>query len=345
MSSAIAALPAAVRAFFDAPNIAPNRGGGMSFPRQVVPGRVYLVTRRCTQRQFLLRPDDETNNAFIYCLAYAARKTSVGVVAFIANSNHYHAVVVDTLGAIPQFLEVFHKLLAKHQNVLRGRWENFWSSEQTSLVELVNPEDVFAKILYTLTNPVKDHLVEKAHHWPGASSRLATLSNKVLTARRPRRFFRVEGAMPMTLNLRCVRAPGFESFSQDSYHSTLSKALAKVEADAAAERRRTGRKVLGRQGVLRQRPTDRPQSREPRRVLNPTIAARDKKPRIEAIRSMKRFRAAYALELDGWHDGKLVTFPFGTYWLKRHARVDCHHPPLTDEKPQPLDPAKLLEFF
>ena len=28
-------------------------------PRQVLPGQFYMVTRRCTQRQFLLRPDRE----------------------------------------------------------------------------------------------------------------------------------------------------------------------------------------------------------------------------------------------------------------------------------------------
>ena len=125
----------------------------MSFPRQVIPGRAYLVTRRCTQRQFLLRPDPQTNNAFVYCLGYAALKAQLDIVAFIANSNHYHAVVVYPHGNIPKFLEVFHKLMAKHQNALRGCWENMWSSEQTSLVALVGPEDTMAKVTYTLTNP------------------------------------------------------------------------------------------------------------------------------------------------------------------------------------------------
>jgi len=37
-------------------------------PRPVLPRQFYLITRRCTQRQLLLRPDRETNNAFTYCL-------------------------------------------------------------------------------------------------------------------------------------------------------------------------------------------------------------------------------------------------------------------------------------
>jgi|SRR5215510_6464258 len=41
-------------------------------PRQVLPRRFYLITRRCAPRQFLLRPDAATNNAFLYCLIDAA---------------------------------------------------------------------------------------------------------------------------------------------------------------------------------------------------------------------------------------------------------------------------------
>ena len=46
---------------------------GMSLPRAIVPGRRYMITRRCSERRFFMRPDRETNNAFIYCLALAAR--------------------------------------------------------------------------------------------------------------------------------------------------------------------------------------------------------------------------------------------------------------------------------
>ena len=47
----------------------------MSLPREVLPGRTYMVTRRCSERRFFLRPDHATNNAFIYCLAMAAART------------------------------------------------------------------------------------------------------------------------------------------------------------------------------------------------------------------------------------------------------------------------------
>jgi biotin-(acetyl-CoA carboxylase) ligase len=54
-------------------------------------------------------------------------------------------------------------MLARSQNALRGRWENFWSSEQVCVVRLVNREDVIAKLVYTATNPVKDGLVDRVY--------------------------------------------------------------------------------------------------------------------------------------------------------------------------------------
>jgi putative transposase len=135
----------------------------MSLPRPVLSGRFYLVTRRCTQRQFLLRPDAETNNAFLYCLIEAAQRCEITVLLPCAMSNHHHTVIFDRWGRYPEFVEHFHKMLARSQNALRGRWENFWSSEQVCVVHLVEREDVMNKLVYTATNPVKDHLVERVH--------------------------------------------------------------------------------------------------------------------------------------------------------------------------------------
>src|SRR6185503_6749598 len=99
----------------------------MTLSRDVLPGRSYMLTRRCTQRQFLMRPDPETNNAFIYCLAVAAQRFSIEVNYTLAESNHHHTGIHDARGNYPEFLELIHKLFAKCQNVHRGRWENFWA--------------------------------------------------------------------------------------------------------------------------------------------------------------------------------------------------------------------------
>lgn len=286
--------------------------------RPVHPGETYLFTRRCTQRQLLMRPDKETNNAFIYCLAVAVERTGVQLYFTLANGNHHHTGGQDTQGNYPEFLELFHKLFAKCQNALHGRWENFWAAEQASAVRLEEPGDVLDKMIYALTNPVKDHLVEKASDWPGVSSLQALLTGKELTAYRPKHFFRDDGSMPAKVTLKFHRPKGYEHLTQEQFAALVMARIAEVERKAREERR--GGRVLGVKAILRQRPTDRPEPQEPRRQLIPRVAARNKWRRIEALLRNKVFLAAYAKARDAFKRGvPNVLFPEGTYWLARFA--------------------------
>ena len=68
-------------------------GGAMTAPRRIVEGEFYLVTRRTLLRTYLLRPHPEVNRMFEYCLAEAAKKHGIELIAWCAMSNHYHAVI------------------------------------------------------------------------------------------------------------------------------------------------------------------------------------------------------------------------------------------------------------
>jgi REP element-mobilizing transposase RayT len=291
----------------------------MTLPRQIIAGRFYMVTRRCTQRQFLLRPDRETNNAFIYCLAEAAQRFDIDVLLCCAMANHHHTVIYDRHGVVPAFTEHFHKMFAKSQNALRGRWENFWSSEQVCTVHLVDAADVMRKLVYTATNPVKDRLVERVHHWPGVNGLAALLGQRPLHATRPRHFFRSQGRMPEAVTLRLEIPP--ELGAPASLLAELRQQVAAAEAAVAAERKRTGAGVMGRRAVLRQSWRDSPGSREPRRTLRPQIAARSQWTRIEALQRNREFITAYRAARERWLFGKPIAFPVGTYWLRRFAHV------------------------
>jgi putative transposase len=283
-----------------------------------------MITRRCTQRQFLMRPDRETNNAFVYCLAVAAQRCGIRVIFTTAMSNHHHTGIEDPEGNYPAFLEHFHKLFAKCQNALRGRWENFWSSEQTSVVRLVDADDIVDKMVYALTNPVKDKLVEKVHHWPGASSLDALMHGKPLVASRPRHFFRDDGGMPDVVSLSISRPTPFKDLSQDEFVTMIDDRIRAVEEATADERRLTGVQVVGRRGVLTQDWNAHPTSREPRRELNPHVAARSKWSRIEALLRNRAFRDAYIAARESFVAGvRNVVFPAGTYWLRRFVQATC----------------------
>jgi hypothetical protein len=302
----------------------------MSMPRAVIPGRCYLVTRRCSERRFFLRPDQATNNAFKYCLALAARKTGVSMIGVGVVSNHWHGVVVDKRGHLPQFLEHFHKLLAKHQNAHRGRWEAFWASEQTSVVELVRPEDVMAKLVYAIANPVSSHLVDKVHHWPGVESLTAIDQDIPLVATKPLRFFDQNNKkLPELLELRFERAPGFEHLSHDEYTKLLRDEVAKAEKAAADERHDLDITIVGRAAVLKQHWNAKPSSREPRRGMSPRVACKNKWARIEALQRNKAFIEQYRDARLAKLAGQDVVFPAGTYWLHRFAGVKRAEPEAT----------------
>ena len=291
----------------------------MTLPREVLPGRFYLITRSCTQRQFLLRPDDATNNGFTYCLAEAANRFRIDVLLVVAMSNHYHAVVYDAPGVIPQFTEHFHKMFAKCQNALRGRWENFWSSEQVCVVRLVDREDVMRKLVYTATNPVKDDLVERAHQWPGVTGFPALLNDKPLRARRPRHFFRAEGKMPDAVELR-LTIPAELGRAAEVLRE-LRERVATAELEASTARRQRGARVLGKRAVLNQSWRASTADRVPRRNLRPLLAARSVWRRLEAILRNREFIDAYREARMRWATNRDTSFPPGTYWLRRFANV------------------------
>ncbi len=291
--------------------------------RPVIAERTYLFTRRCSERRFLLRPDDMTNQLYWYCLGYAAQKHNISLHAAVAMSNHSHLVATDAGGTYPNFLRDFHALLARSLNAHRGRWEHFWNSSQTSAVRLADEEAQFDKLIYVLTNPVG--LVQEARHWPGATSIKETLSGKELVVMRPPQFFREEsdgGAMPESITIRFVPPPALARMERSEYLKRVSERISEVEKQKAAERAKRGVKVLGRRAVRDQRWSARPRNAEPRRTLSPSVACRDKWRRIEILARKREFEVLYTNALEAFKKGLRAVFPLGTWRMRWCAAIE-----------------------
>lgn len=286
-----------------------------------------MMTRRCTQRQFLLRPDKETNNAFVYCLAVAAQRYDVTVIDFIQMSNHLHDEIYDRHGNTPAFNEHFHKLLARCMNALRGRWENFFSSEQVGVVRTDTCEDLVDRLVYIATNPVKAGLVATVDEWPGASGYRALMTGQPLRATRPKHFFADDGTMPETVELHLTIPP--ELGDREEILAKVRAGVEKVEREEAEKRAATGRRVMGAYAVRRQSWRDSPTSREPRRGLRPTIAAKNIWRRIEALQRRREFLAAYRVAWEALRAGSPIPFPPGTYGLRRYLQITVAAPEIS----------------
>lgn len=290
----------------------------MSRARQVLRNQFYLVTRRCTQRQFLLRPDAETNNAFVYCLGEAAQRFDIDILLPIAESNHHHTVIYDRHGRCPLFLEQFHKMLARCLNARWGRWENLWAAEEVCVTRLLDRDTVIEKLVYAASNPVKDLLVQQAHHWPGINGYVQLLSGKPLCARRPRHFFRDDGVMPETITLTLV-IPSELGPAKDVIDRVRAGVEA-VERSMREHRANTGARIVGRARILAQSWRGSPTSVEPRRTLRPRFAGKTPE-RIRALIEYQEFLATYRDARRAWVSGKRALFPVGTFWLAHFAPI------------------------
>jgi hypothetical protein len=104
----------------------------------------------------------------------------------------------------------------------------------------------------------------------------------------------------------------------------VAAAAREIEAEARRELHSEQRGFLGRARVLAQKPFARPAPGEPRRKLNPRVAARDKWKRIEALSRLSGFLRAYRNAWTAMRAGvRDVVFPAGTYLLRIEHGVQC----------------------
>jgi len=287
-----------------------------------------MFTRRCAERRFFLRPSKETNDALVYCFAVAVERYELDVYWLSVLSDHYHDGLRDKLGNYPEFLRYLHGLVARCLNVHLGRWENFWSTEQSGALHLADGEAKFDKMVYSLTNPTKDHLVDKVANWPGFNSLSYQLSGKPVVVQRPKWFFDEDGSMPEKVELHFKRPPEFAHLSQEEWADKLRAAVAEQEQKAAAERQEAGTRIVGRKAILRSSPYSCPKSITERRGLKPRVATRDKWRRIELLQRKKDFQERYREAYEQRRAGELdVLFPHGSYKLAVQGLVRCEPPP------------------
>ncbi len=294
----------------------------MTWPRRVVPGTTYLLTRRCTQRRFMLVPRGIVPSLFGYCVALAAERHGILVHAITVMSNHWHAVLTDPHGEVPEFSRDVHSLIARALNAHLGRWEALWSSQRLSLVELVDAPDIWDKLVYTLTNPVEAGLVKRSADWPGLRTRPVDIRRQPRVFRRPRtKFFRRSG-LPQEAQLCLAVPPLLGSLGARAFAQELQERVATREATIRERMEAAGRRFMGAADVKRQRRDARPKTHERRRGCDPSVASRDRTRRLGALERLRRFRDAYRAALERWRERTgPVHFPEGTYKMRDYPGV------------------------
>ncbi|KYG07994.1 hypothetical protein BE21_26145 [Sorangium cellulosum] len=294
----------------------------MSAPRRLIAGATYFVTRRCTQRQMMLRPSMETNQVFMYCLAVAAERAGIELHAFVVMSNHWHAVLTDPEARLPQFLQLLHRLVASCMNAFLGRTENFWSAEHASVIALESAEDVLDKIAYVITNPTAAGLVRSPEEWPGA---ITTRLGERHVATMPEVYFRRHGArLPERARIDCTVPPVLREQDAETLDRRLRILVARNVRQARSKVRASGRTFLGADGARTMSPWQRAAKAEPLRRRRPTVAVSDPHDRKAALARLRAFRSMYRIALSRWRSGdRTARFPEGTYMMRVFHGACC----------------------
>ncbi len=219
--------------------------------------------------------------------------------------------------------------------LLRG--EYFCAQLSRQRFRRLPPEGTSARRVL-LRATFRQHFRELVHDPPSPSRATfdATLSGGCVTAT-PKHFFRDDGGMPDVINLRMARPHGFEKLEPSEWSKLITERLRAKEADHRQRRAVQGITVLGRERVLRQKPSDCPSRLAPRFQMSPQVAAKNKWARIEALLRnrgfIERCRAAFLAHVSGLAD---VLFPYGSYWMRKVAKVACEAAEVVEATTQDL---------
>ncbi|NJK31622.1 MAG: hypothetical protein HC927_03955 [Deltaproteobacteria bacterium] len=286
----------------------------MTIARRILNHTTWLITRRCSERRFFLLPTSQVKQVFEYALARAARITGVLLHAWTVMPNHYHLVVTDPQGRLPEFVRRLNALVARALNFRYRRKESFWKSGSYNAVELLTEESVLDKMIYTLANPVSAGLVAKAWHWRegGASTSMGIGFGGRRWVLRPA--FVRGGEEVETLHL--VAPPSCGS-SDAEFAERLRAGLHAREGEVRTQMQAEGRRFMGMEAVLAQSWNQAPRSEEAFGRMQPRFATRDGEVMRAAIRAWKEWVAAYRCARQRFCEGdREVEFPAGTYLLK-----------------------------
>lgn len=286
----------------------------MTKVRRIVAGEMHMLTRRCTRGLFLLRPDEETWNLFLYCLAIASNKYGVLVHYACLMANHYHLGVTDPQGRQPEFVAWFNRQMARGIQRLRGWEHEVWEPNRSyNDCVLLNAEAFFKSAGYVLSNPVSAGLVSRGREYRNGLLDGRHVRQGKLLIQRPKVLFGNNYPKEVTLE---VKVPPALGMTKTDYLETLEQAVCAAACDARAKHRR----FMGWHRVLQTNPFKSPRKPQPKGRMSPSFIAVTKEAIRTAIQTLKDFQQAYRDAFERFRAGDhQVLFPLGTYWMVKYG--------------------------
>ena len=247
--------------------------------RMLNASEIFFVTMRCFQRRFLLRPSQETVEVLGGVLARSVRLHGIELFAFSVISNHVHLIVRAPRGNLPGFMQYLLTNISKKIGKL-VRWRGSFWERRYSAEPILDETALLERLTYVLSHGVKEGLVRRCRDWPGLSC-LPLLEGRSKAFRWFNWTRRASGNSRHAVRkpfddrwsepelLRLTPLPNLGLRKPGALRRFLRRTVKAIESKARREHPR----VLGRSGVLKQRPhaKPRPAKRRPRALCHTSI--------------------------------------------------------------------------
>jgi len=262
-------------------------------------GIPYVITARCFQSRFLMKPTPRITETIGGILAQATHKyDDIKLHDGIFLSNHLHLTLsTDSPHLIPRFVG----WILREISVRVGKevdWSGSFFGRRYDSAPILDDQALIARISYMRAHGIKEGLVAEGQQWPGLSLVPELHHN---SKRRFPFFYKTQNK---TLNLPILTAPypGYENMSAQQYRDFLQSIAIASEKNAVNERQ--GVDCLGAQKILAIHPHSSPKVSK----SSPRIACFASSPSLiddyqEKYRQFViNLRESYGDLLEAWRD-------------------------------------------
>ena len=244
-------------------------------PRKIHADTVYCGTQRTVDRQFLFKPTDEIRNIVGSSAGRALAKHPVIIYWLDFNINHKQTGIAP-LSDSPEdryhfieFNRMFNSITARETNRAHSRDGGVYSTPDR-VDEAIDDPSVEQQLLYAVTNPVKDGLVDRIAHWKGASSyrQLATGEVDRYTFINRTAYHRAGGkrgkrpleAFRESVDVQLTPIPAWAAMPPKERQALFRRRVRQLEREFREERELEGRRAMTRRAMEKVDPRDRPKN-------------------------------------------------------------------------------------
>lgn len=138
-------------------------------PREFIPGAIYHVYARGSNRQALFLFDSDRVD-FLECLGRVVDNNDLRCLSYCLMSNHYHLVLETGDGRLSPALKALNGRYALRFNRRYGRDAHLFKNRFGAVLQETEAQ-LLATLRYAVRNPVDNGLCGQPDEWPWSSYR------------------------------------------------------------------------------------------------------------------------------------------------------------------------------